>query len=210
MPPPPPPPPPSLPSSPSPYLDALYSEAEGGAGGHRLSPLHVPRFGDGLLSMLLFCGLIGVNVSHLVIHVLWCVCVLCVWGGCVCVCAYGRELSIQHKDSETQNIPQNKIETQWVEFRSTMTTTATNHAELSQVNGQLQCIRTAQRLRNTKHSSEQDRNTVSGIQKPIMLSCHRHSHLQSCSKQAWSRKAWEVWSRVVMSGTQMVDTWGVV
>ena len=40
-----------------------------------------------------------------------------------------------------------------------------------------------------------------------------HSHLQSliaCSMQIWQGKAGEMWSRVVPSGRQMVDTQGVV
>ena len=52
------------------YLDPFDAEAQRGSGAHGFSPLHVAGFGDALLGMLLLRRLTGVDLDHLLVHVL--------------------------------------------------------------------------------------------------------------------------------------------
>ena len=52
------------------YPDALYAEAELGRGAHVVAPLHVSGLGDAPLRVLLGRGCRGVNLHHLLVHVL--------------------------------------------------------------------------------------------------------------------------------------------
>jgi len=52
-----------------------------------------------------------------------------------------------------------------------------------------------------------------GYETMVTASLSGHSHLQyliAYSMQIWRGKAWEIWSRAVMSGRRMVDTRGAV
>lgn len=52
------------------YLDPLYPEAQSVAGAHGLPPLHVARFGDTSLVVLLRSRALFVHIHHLLVQVL--------------------------------------------------------------------------------------------------------------------------------------------
>lgn len=52
------------------YLDPFYPKAQGVGGAHGLPPLHVARFGDALLGMLLGSWPSAVHLHHFLVQVL--------------------------------------------------------------------------------------------------------------------------------------------
>lgn len=52
------------------YLDAFDTESQSGCGADLLPPLHVPWFTDSLTHVFFTGRLIGVYLTHLIVHVL--------------------------------------------------------------------------------------------------------------------------------------------